>query len=189
MATTNFTACPDVDYKYVDELGVTILRYGGQAKEQRIKNQDIQRRRYSWPMSKINTEREAIDEFFRLRNQTVEAFYIRDPKDNARTGVSLGTAVSGQTGFTLPTTGENSRDYAISGATFTVYLNGSPTGITVTIDTDDRTFTFASAAASGDVVTADYHYYRLVRLSEPFEWTALAPNYFFTEPDFIEVPE
>jgi len=192
MSISVFTANPDVEYTYRDNIGVTVLRYAGTAKEQRAQNHDISRRTYGWKMSKDKAEREAVDEFFRLRGQTVESFFIRDPKDNARTGVSLGTGVSGQTGFDLPSTGENSRDYPV--ATYTIYKGGTAiTLITINVNTDGRRFTWQGGApttgVSGQIFTADYHYYRRVRLAEPFEWAALAPNYFAANPSLVEVPE
>ena len=188
VAFTVTNSSPWVDYEHVDELDVAIIRYAGTATEQRAKTQDIARRRYTWHMRATSSERQNINEFFRQRSYSVQAFYVRDPKDSSRTGVDLDTSVSGQTSFTLPVAGENKRDYPISGATATVYDDGSPTAASVTIDTDNRKFILSAAPTTGSVMTVDFKAYRLVRLDEPLNWTGLAPDWYECSPVFVEVP-
>lgn len=188
MSTATFTYTPLISYEDYDDAGRIIFRYAGTGTEQRAKTQAIAYRRYTWPIRVSTSDKLAVNEFVRLRNDGTEAFYIRDPKDNARTGVSLGTSVSGQTGFTLPTTGDNQRDYPISSATVTVYDDGVEASGTVTIDQDARRFTLSVAPTSGSVMTADYHYYRLVRLEGVVKWAGLAPDWHEGSLSLWEVP-
>lgn len=182
-----FAEIPDLHgYTAEDILPVTVMRYAGRGVEQRAALQSLARRRYVWPIRRTMTERAVIDEFFRVANYEVTAFYIMDPHQYARTGVSLGTSVASQVVFYLPTTGENSRDYPVDDAHAIVYDDGSP--VTVSdLDTDNRKITLASAPAAGSVMTCDYWTYRLVRLLEPPKWMALAPDWFSCAPVLMEV--
>ena len=187
-AFTGSKSLPEIGYSYEQDFPVVVLRYAGTGTEQRATRQAIGYRRYVWPMRKTASERALVDTFFRLENYQVNAFYVRDPRDHARTGVSLGTSVSGQTAFSLPSSGENLRDYPISTATATVYDDGSPTATTVTWDTDRRVAVLSTSPTSGSVMTADYHFYRLVRLNGTVSWKALAPDFYEAAPEFWEVP-
>jgi len=189
MATPTFNHAPETDWGYLPTMPVAIFKYAGQATEQRAALQDVERETIEWPMRKTASEMATIKEFFRLRGQSRDAFYVRLPRGADRTGVSLGTSVSGQTAFVLPTSGNNKRDYPIGTATYTVYDDGGATATTVTVDTDTRTFTLDAAPTSGSVMTVDYKAYLLVRLKEPFEWTGLGPDFFAARPSFVEVPE
>jgi len=191
--TTTF----DLNYSYRDRLPVIVTRFAGTGAQQRAALQVISRRSYQLPIQKTATEKASIDTFFRLLSQTVDAFYIRDPKDDIKEGVYLyeGTGGAVPVTFDFPTTGENSRDWPIafaSGAgTFTVYKNGTPwtTGSPV-IDTGDRTITFNTAMtlAFEDVVSIDYKAYRLVVLEEDFQWVGLSPDFFEATLELQEVP-
>jgi hypothetical protein len=177
MPVSVFSELPEIDgYEAQDELPVVVFRYAGRGVEQRAALQALARRRYSWPLRRTKTERATVDEFLRLRNYSVEAFYVEDPHQYARTGVSLGTSVTSQTVFPLPTTGENSRDYAANDSHVVVYDDGTPVTVSA-VGTDARTFTLASAPAAGSVMTCDYWAYRLVRLLEPPSWAALGPDW------------
>lgn len=185
---TAFTGTPEHGYAYHDEDPDVIIQYAGTRTEQRATLADISMRVYdSLLFRAVNSKRQEIDAFFRVTRQRKTAFYFRDPRDHARTGVSLGTSVSGQTGFALPSSGENSRDYPISTATVTVYDDGSPTAATVTIDTDNRRIVLSAAPTSGSVMTADYHAYRLVRVEQPIQWSVIAPDWNEGQTSFREV--
>jgi len=188
MATPIFDHAPEVAWEHTEDMPHAIFVFAGQAAEQRASLQDVERVRLGWPMRKTSTEKAEIEEFFRLRGRVRDAFYVRIPRAPQEEGVSLGTSISGQTGFVLPTSGNNSRDYPVATATFTVYEDGSPTTTTVTALPDDRKFVLDTAPTSGTAMTVDYHTYRLVRLEEPFRWRGLAPDFFETVAAFREVP-
>lgn len=187
---TAFTGSPEHGYTYHDEDPDVIVQYAGTRTEQRATLADISLRVYdSLAFRGNNAKRQEVDAFFRVTRQRKTAFYFRDPRDHGRTGVSLGTSVSGQTGFDLPSSGEYSRDYPISTATITVYDDGSPTGATVTVSTDARRVTLSAAPTSGSVMTTDYHAYRLVRVEQPIQWAVLAPDWNEGQTSFREVKE
>jgi len=189
MPTTIFAYEPEIDgLTAADVMPETTIAYAGTGTQQRATLQDIDRRRYTWPLRRQSTDKTAIKEFFRLRSQTVEAFYIQDSESDecARTGVSLGTSILAQTVFTLPTSGENSRDYAADDANVVVYDDGSPVAV-ASMDTDARTFTLSASPTAGSIMTCDYHAYRLVHLVAPFSWKRLAPDFFSAAPEFEEV--
>ena len=183
---STFTGAPEISYDHSPTLPVLVFKYAGRGLEQRAALQDLTRREWTWPMKRGIAERRNINEFFRLRSQTVTAFYIKDPHDHPRAGVSLGTAITGQTLFTLPTTGNESRWYP-NGDNVTVYEDGSATGAGVTTGTDARTFLLTVAPGTGTVMTADFDGLNLVRLKSPFSWTGEGPGWFSCEPEFVEV--
>lgn len=187
MSTPSFTYICEVEYRETARLPVAEFEYTGTATRQTAKLQDVERSVWSWPMRKTASEMATIKAFFEARQQTVQAFYIRPPKGADRSSISLGTATSAQTVFTLPTTGTYSRDYPISGATYTVYDDGTPVSVSSVSD-DNRTFTLAVAPASNSVMTADYITWRLVKLSTPIQWSGLAPDFFQATAVFEEVP-
>ena len=137
---STFTGAPEISYDHSPTLPVIVFKYAGRGVEQRAALQDLTRREWAWPMKRGIAERRNINEFFRTHSQTVTAFYLKDPHDHPRAGVSLGTAIIGQTVFALPTTGNESRFYA-NGDDVVVYEDGSPTAAVVTTGTDARTFT------------------------------------------------
>lgn len=186
MSTSAFTGSPDLDYTYTDTLPVTAFRMAGDGSEQRISWQAISRRSYTWPMHRGDTERANVDSFFRARDFSVESFYITDPKDSVVTGVTLGTSVTGQTTFSLPSSGEHSRYYVSS---LTVKDDGTPIAGNYTIHTDARTVGLSVEPTTGSVMTADITAYRLVRLKAPFAWQELSPDWFYCRPEFVEVVE
>lgn len=189
MVMAIFTEVPEVEYEYGDSLAAATLAYAGSGKEQRAQLQEHQLRTYTWPMRRTASERATIDAFFRARFQTVESFLVKEPKDFARTAVSLGTSIASQTVFPLPSTGEEGLDYPVDDeATFIVYDDGAPVGV-ASIDTDGRTVTLDSAPATSSVMTADYHYYRRVKLVERFQWRWLAPDWCEAIPNLAQVIE
>ena len=188
MPTPTFTAGPEIDWEVVPDRPVAIFKYVGQATEQRADLQDVERDVVSWPMKKTASEMATVRAFFLARGQSTEAFYIRLPRGASRTGVSLGTSVSGQTQFTLPTTGDEKRDYPIGAATYTVYDDAVATAATVTVSDDGRRFTLSAAPTSGSAMTVDYKTWRLVRLAEPFPWRGRGPDFFEANATFVEVP-
>ena len=187
MATATITGTPELDYTYTDSHPSLTLRYAGTGKEQRIELQALTRRSWTWPMHRDAAERKNIDDFFRARSGSVVSFYLEDPKDSALTGVSLGTSVSGQTTFALPTSGENSRYYF--GGSVTVYDDGSAVGCTVTPHVDARTVGLSVAPASGSVMTCAFTGVRLVKLKSPITWTEITPDWFGCVAEFQEVAE
>lgn len=173
-----WTETPEIDgYSYRDILPVTVFAFAGGGTEQRAALLARARREYTWPMRRTKAEALVVDEFFRLRNFQIESFLLKDPDQYARTGVALGTSTAGQTVFTIPTTTENARDYPVNDAHVVVYDDGTPTGATVTVGVDARTFTLSVAPTAGSVMTADYWTYRRVRLVEGPTWQKLAPDW------------
>jgi|GEM_PF-1930238 len=195
MPLTVFTATPDVDYDYEDNLGVSIIAYAGQNKEQRVQNTDIEYRTYSWPLSRVTDIREDVDDFFKAMYRKKTSFLVRDPKDNRVTNVFLGVAISGQTGFDLPSTGDNKRGYPVTTAgSFTIYVGGvggTPYTSNLTVRRDGRrvSWTPPTTGLSGQSIMADYSFYRRVRLKADYRWTALAPNWWNVRLGLQEVPE
>ena len=191
MATSIFTYEPEIDGLTArDELPVAVLSYAGTGVEQRATLQDLDKRRYTWPLRRQSTDKTAIKEFFRLRSQTVEAFYVKDPEadEHERTGVSLGTSSALQISFNLPSSGEYSRDYMADDANMIVYDDGVSVEV-ASVQTDARTITLSVAPTAGSVMTCDYHAYRLVRLESEPQWVRLGPDFFECVPEFIEVVE
>jgi hypothetical protein len=178
MALEVFSEIPELDgFDYTDRMPKTVFSYSGSGVEQRAALIEIPMRRYSWPLRRIKSERDDVDTFFLARSQGIESFLVKDPDLYARTGVSLGTAAAAQVAFPLPATGENRRDYPIDDAHVEVYEDGTPTGATITVDTDGRSFTLSAAPGAGVVMTADYWFYRRVKLADDFTWRKLAPDY------------
>ena len=189
MATAVFDEIPWANYSYSDVLPVAVLRDGGPFDEARVKLASISRRKYTWNLLRSETcsgyRRIDVDDFLvRARDLMYESFYVKDPRDFARTGVTL-TQVSGLV-YTLPTsiTSENYRDYPIDDGNVQVYDGGSPANH-ASVDTDGRTITLSGAP--GGAVTGDYHYYRLCRLDGEFTWTTTSNVWAETAPVIVEI--
>lgn len=183
-----WTETPEIDgYSVVARQPVTVFSYAGAGTEQRAALLARPRREYTWPMRRTKSEAATVDAFFLARNYQVESFLLRDPDQYTRTGVSLGTSVSGQKVFTIPSTGQHAGDYPVNDAHAVVYDDGVATGATVTVDTDARTFTLSTAPTSGSVITVDYWYYRRVRLVEGPAWAKLAPDWLEGSVTLLEV--
>ena len=159
-----FDEIPEVGYSYTDLLPVSIRHDGGPYEESRTKLAPTARRRYSWVLRRDDCPeflRTDVDDFLvRLRSLQYESFYLKDPKDALRTGVSLGTGTGAATTFSLPSSGQESRDYPIDNAALVVYVSGSPVTVS-SVDTDARTVTLASPPGLGLAVTAAYEHYKL----------------------------
>ena len=170
MTLAIWTETPEIDgYSYRDILPVSVFSYAGAGTEQRAALLPRSRREYTWPMRRTRAQAITVDTFFRTRNWQVESFLLTDPDLSSRTGVSLGTSIAAQVAFVIPTTGENGRDYPVNSAAGIVYDDGVSKAI-ASINPDTRTFTLSVAPTSGSVITADYSFYRRVRLAEPYEW-------------------
>jgi hypothetical protein len=178
----------DLNHETSDVLGVVIQKFAGSFKTVAQQTQDLARRSFNVPFRSRRSEANAIDEFWRLNNYGAEPVFFRDPRLGTRTGVSLGTATSNQTVFSLPSTGENSRDYPIGGlSSTTVYDDGGSVTVS-TINTDNRTFTLASAPASDSVMTSDYRFYRKVRMVGEYRWRSLGVDWLTTQIPLQEEP-
>lgn len=185
-----FDEVPEVGYSYTDELPVSIRMDGGPFEESRTKLAALARRRYSWNLKRDDCPgflRTDVDDFLvQLRFLQFEAFYLKDPKDYARTGVSLGTGDGAEVTFSLPSSGTESRDYPIDNANLVVYVNAVPATVS-SVDTDARTVTMASPPGLGLAVTADYDFYRLCRVDGEFTWTSASSTSYDTTVSIVEV--
>jgi hypothetical protein len=186
MSTASFTEVPGLDWSREPVRDVVEFDFGGARQTAAL--QPVDRDMISWPMKRTGTEAEVVDAFMLAREQQVEAFYVTLPRPTARTSVSLGTATSNQTAFTMPTTGDESRDFPVNDAAVVVYDDAVSVAVSAT-STDGRQFTLAAAPASNSVMTCDYSFYRLVKLAEPYRWAGLAPDWYETTLALKEVPE
>lgn len=141
--------------------------------------------RFTLSLAMTNAERAVVDEFFEDRVLDVGSFYWMVPATHTRTGVALGTGNGSNQSFPLPSSGAEQRDYPIEDATAVLKVNGTP--VSATVDTDTRTFTAAVAPGLGTAVTADYTFYRLVRLEGGIEWTVVPANYDWNETGLVLV--
>lgn len=187
MATTVLTETPDIAFTSIDARATSVLKYAGRGREQRATLEPIGRRRYGLPFKRTASEMATFNAFFLARGGIVEPFYFQDPKDSFQTAIDLGTSIASQTEFFLPTTGEDQRWYPIDNASLVVKDDGVPVSV-ASVDTDARSVTLSAVPTVGSVMTLDCNAYRLVRLVAPFEWRGLAPDFFATELELIEVP-
>lgn len=140
-----------------------------------------------------DAEKVALDSFFIGQSMTVTSFLWRDPSpDNVaepfvRSGVSCGTSTLTQTVFSLPTgASEAAGDYPLSvGAV--LKSNGTPVTV-ASVDTDARTITASVAPGASKTMTADYAFYRRVRLEAPYVWARGDSGLWSTSATFREVP-
>lgn len=188
MAYAVLTEIPWFNYEVDVELPVVNLQDDGPFDEYRVALAPIARRRYTWKMERHLSERLVVDAFFeKARKLSYSPFLLSDPKDYERTAVAIGVSTGG-TVYSLPATGEEYRDYPVSGATFLVYDNGVLYAAgTVTVNTDARTFTLSVAIAAGHTVTASYQYYRLCRLDRAPSWSGADTDWFTAQPTIVEI--
>lgn len=146
---------------------------------------------YAWE-GLSDAEKVALDTFFIGQSMTVTSFLWRDPVPTAaeawsRTGASLGTAIAAQVLFSLPTgASEHAGDYPLSTG---VVLKADGAVVTASaVGTDARTITASSAPGVGKVMTADYNFYRRVRLDQPYAWSRGEHGLWSTAASFREVP-
>jgi hypothetical protein len=187
MPTQVFTESPFPNYSYADELPVSVRRAGAPWAERRTKLADISRRRYSFPLSRPNDERQDVDDFLtRARGLQFEAFYVADPRDDARSAVALGTGNGSATTFALPTAlaNEERRFYPKSSG-LVAKVNGTPVSV-ASVDTDARTITLSAAPANGAAVTADFVGYRLCRV-ENLSWQGETNTWFHASVELVEI--
>jgi len=185
MTLAILTLPPWETYDRTPVLPVLNQSYGEGA-EIRAALEGLERYRWIWPMRLTASELATWQEFARLRSQTVESFLIKDVKFGyARTNVALGTSTVGQTEFVIPTTGVNAHDYPVDDANAILYDDGSPVSKTVSVD--DRKFTAAASPATGSIMSADYHFYRRVRLVAPATEKPLAPGWIEVGAELLEV--
>ena len=186
----HFDEVPEVGYSYTDELPVSIRKDGGPFEESRTKLGALARRRYSWKLRRddcVGFLRTDVDDFLvQLRSLQFESFYVKDPRDAFRSGVSLGVGDGATVTFSLPSVGTESRDYPIDNASLVVYVAAVPVTVS-SVDTDARTVTLASPPGIGLAVTADYDFYRLCRVDGEFAWTGQSSTSFDTSVSIVEV--
>ncbi len=185
-----FDEVPEVGYSYTDELPVSIRRDGGPYEESRTKLAPIARRRYSWKLRRddcVGFLRTDVDDFLaQLRSLQFESFYLKDPRDALRSGVSLGVGDGATQTFSWPSVGTESRDYPIDSAAMVVYVSGSPVTVS-SVDTDARTVTLAAPPGLGLAVTTDYEHYKLCRVDGEFTWTGQSSTSYETAVGVVEV--
>lgn len=187
MPRSVFAEIPWVDYGYTDDVPVEVTAERGPFWTDRYLLADISRRRYSLPFWRTTSERASFDGFFAGSSVlgTWGSWLFEDPKDSARTAVSLGTGTGAQTVFGLPTTGNERRHYPKQGSVV-VRVAGSPVTVS-SVDTDARTITLATPPSLGAAVEADFTGLRLVRLVSPYAWQAVDQGWWQTVLDVQEL--
>lgn len=100
--------------------------------------------------------------------------------------MALGTAAALEVDFELPVTGMYGGDYPIDDVHAVLYADAAP--VTATVDTDGRKFTAAVAPGAGKVMTADYWYYRRVRLDSDVRWLEPVSGTYAIQVELQEVP-
>ena len=145
-----------------------VSTFAGTTVEQRASL--LSRAFYRWPLSFIlnRTNRDSMKAFWEARRGRIEAFYWKDRIDYARLAVPLTPDSDGVTlAFDLPSSGLYSGDYPIDDANVKLYRDAVLNGGALSADTDARQIVTDSApAAPAKPMTADYHFYRLVRFEE-----------------------
>lgn len=191
MSLAVFTWTPAHPYSWRPRRPVAAIRFAGSAAEQRVQLYARTLRRWSLPfhVDAASGYREAIDAFFVARGFSSESFLWRDLHDYARTGIALAPVSDGSTlTFALPSTGEYAGDYPINDSHVKLYRAGVLNGGTLSAGTDARTIITTSAPAGGGAaMTADYWYYKRVRLASEYEWSADVHGVFRTVLEFEEV--
>ena len=80
---------PWVDYEFTDEPLVEILGEKAPGQTERVELFACLRRRYRWPGGFSEPQREAWEEFLRLRGILRDTFLVEDPRDPVREPHSL----------------------------------------------------------------------------------------------------
>lgn len=154
-----------------DDDPTIIVAFAGSSGEQRASRTGRKLRTYHLRYRTTNTRRAILDAFFESVRQSATSFLFKDLNDYTRTGITLEPATSDGvvTAFSLPTTGQYAGDYPVDDANAKLYRAGVlVTGTTTQVDA--RTITKSPAPSAGGAMTADYHYYRRVRLVDPPTW-------------------
>lgn len=159
-------------YSHGESREVLVLRFGRGQYEQRVARDGGPFRSYGLTFRCSPTDRARVDTFLRAVGYEATSFLWRDPLDNQRDGVSLGTSTAAQTVFNLPTTGDARGDYPIdAGGTI---LRDDGVAVARTVQTDDRTLTASGGApVASSVMTCDLAFYKRVRLEGGASWTVL----------------
>lgn len=180
--------CPWFDYSYQDELPVEVVQTEGPFYSDRYQVGLLSVRRYSWHLKRTTSERLLVDDFLvRARGVLFEAFYLLDPKDGARTAVSLGVGTGAKTVFDLPALPlEEGRYYPKNDSDLVVRVGGVPVAGS-TAQTDARTITLAVPPGLGVAVEADYNGLRLCRLVSPAEWRGIGADWWEVSFEISEI--
>lgn len=140
--------------------------------EYRQRSQKNHRPYYDFEISTVNmtnTQLDTLETFFiaHLFDQTEDAFYLEDPKDNTLTSESVGTGDGSEDTFQLKRKyiqGARSAEFIqqhIQPNSETIYIDGSAVAATdYTIDNETGVVTFDTAPADGASITADFSFYR-----------------------------
>lgn len=188
MARLEFDECPWFDYSHRDEFPVEVAETEGPFYSDRYALAPISRRVYGWHLKRTTTERQTVAAFLVLgRMVGLEAFYVRDPKDDFRTNVDLGNGDGGKTVFDLPDLPlEDGRFYPRDDLDLEVRVSGAPVGVAA-VDVDARTITLSAPPGLGLPVVADFQGLRLVRLANPAEWAGIGADWYETTLELLEV--
>jgi len=156
---------------YRDDDPATEARFVNALAQQRASRAGRKARSYFLRFRTTNTNRLILQAFVEARRGTAESFLFKDLDDFTRTGITMEPATSDGvvTAFSLPTTGAYAGDYPVDSAAAILYRAAVDVGA-ITVQTDARTLTRSPAPAAGGAMTADYHYYRRVRLLEVPTW-------------------
>jgi uncharacterized protein (TIGR02217 family) len=184
LAVLSASYVPLHPYDYGDERPSVVARMSGGA-EQRAASLSRKLRTYTLRFRTTAATRLALDTFFEARGYTVESFLWKDLKDYTRTGVAIGTGDGATTAFVLPKTGTYGGDYPLTSGV-QLYSAGSPVAGSATTDT--RTLTYNAAPAGAAALTADYSFYKRVRLLDRFTWSEPVFGVFETVLVLVEVP-
>lgn len=184
LAVLSATYVPLHPYGYGDDRPTVVARMSGGA-EQRAASLSRKMRSYTLGFRTTAATRLAIDAFFEARGYSLESFLWKDLKDFARTGISIGTGNGSTTAYIMPLTGQYGGDYPLT-TSLQLYSAGAP--VAGTAATDTRTLTYNAAPANGAALTADYQFYKRVRLVDRFEWSEPVFGVFETTLRLQEVP-
>lgn len=192
MSLAVFTWTPAHPYTTRLRRRVAAVRFAGSEAEQRLALSSRTLRSWSlnFHVDAASGYREAINSFLIARGMSHESFLWRDLRDYQRTGVALTPASDGVTlSFALPATGDEAGDYPINDAHVKLYRAAVLNAGTLSANTDGRLIvTDAAPAGGGAAMTADYWYYRRVRLAQEYvEWSEDVYGVFRTTLEFEEV--
>lgn len=193
MAIEIFPTVPGPEFSWrwrpVDPAEINV--FSPNQAEQRSALSPREFRLYTLPFSLDGTDRTTVVDFLRARRNAIESFFWKEPLNGffAVTSVACGTGDGIETTFDLPalTDPDYGGMFPIDDANFVGRVAGTPATVS-SVDTEGRDFTFSAAPGNGLAVTADFHFYRLVRLVEPPEWAAPGPDFHVVTLQLVEVP-
>lgn len=174
-------------YSHEEGRDVLTLKFGRGMYEQRIQRDGGPFRAYDLHFVATPADRLRVDAFLRSVGYEATSFLWRDPLDNQRDGVSLGSADGVATVFSLPTTGDARGDYPLDTAGTILRDDGAV--INRSVQTDARTLTATGGApVAASVMTADLAFLKRVRLDGRPRWVPLGEGAAFsTSLRFLEV--